>query len=72
MLNNSAGFPTTSTYKLLICLIQCIWENVTEKLWQILDLRSDKEKIVKFCSGIQEASHAMKDEIQLHSKTNLI
>jgi hypothetical protein len=28
-------------------------------LWRILDGRNDKEKIVKICSDIQEANHAM-------------
>ena len=41
-----------------------IGKNVTETLWRILDGRSDKEKIVKICSDIQEANHAMKDKIE--------
>jgi hypothetical protein len=40
-----------------------IRKNVTETLWRILDGRSDKEKIVKICSDIQEANHAMKNLI---------
>jgi hypothetical protein len=32
-----------------------------------LDGRSDKEKIVKICSDIQEANHAMKDVIELNN-----
>ena len=32
-----------------------IGKNVVETLWRILDLRSDKEKIVKICNDIQEA-----------------
>jgi hypothetical protein len=36
-----------------------IGKNVTETLWRILDGRNDKEKIVKICSDIQEASRAM-------------
>ena len=43
-----------------------IRKNVTETLWRILDLRSDKEKLVKICNGIRESNHAMKDVIQLH------
>ena len=43
-----------------------IGKNVAETLWRILDGRSDKEKIVKICNGIQEANHAMKDVITLH------
>ena len=44
-----------------------IGKNVDETLWKLLDLRSDKEKIVKHCNDIQEANHAMKYVIQLHS-----
>jgi hypothetical protein len=40
-----------------------IRKNVTETLWRILDGRNDKEKIVKICSDIQEANHAMHDLI---------
>ena len=43
-----------------------IIKNVAETLWRILDLRSNNEKIVKFCNGIQESNHAMKDVIQIH------
>ena len=43
-----------------------IAKNVTETLCQLLELRSDKEKIVKFCKEIQEGNHAMKDDIQFH------
>jgi hypothetical protein len=32
-------------------------------LWRILDGRSDKEKIVKICTDIQEANHAMQNVI---------
>ena len=32
-----------------------------------MDGRHDKEKIVKICSNIQEANHAMKNFIQLNS-----
>ena len=41
-----------------------IGKNVAETLWRILDGRSDKDKIVKICSDIQEANHAMKDNIE--------
>ena len=44
-----------------------IRKNATETLWQILDGRSDKEKIVKICSDIQEANHAIKDVIELNN-----
>jgi hypothetical protein len=44
--------------------IMHIGKNVAEKLWWILDGRSDKEKIIKICSEIQEANHAMKDFIE--------
>ena len=35
-----------------------IRKNITETLWKILDGRSDKE-ILKICSDIKEADHAM-------------
>ena len=44
-----------------------IEKNVAETLWKILDIRSDKEKLVKICNDIQESNHAMKDVIKLHS-----
>ena len=47
--------------------IMHIRNNVAETLWRIiLDGRSEKEKIVKICNGIQEANHAMKYVIQFH------
>ena len=49
-----------------------IVKNVAETLWRILDLRSDKEKIVKICKEIQEGNHAMKDVIQFHSNRDQI
>ena len=49
-----------------------IEKNVTETLWRILDVRSDKEKIIKICKGIQEGNHAMKDIIQFHSNEDQI
>ena len=45
-----------------------IRKNVTENLWRILDGRSEKENIFKFCKDIQEGNHAMKDVIQFHRK----
>jgi hypothetical protein len=41
-----------------------IRKNVTETLWRTIDDRRDKEKIVKFCTDIQEANHAMQSVIQ--------
>ena len=40
-----------------------IRNNVTETLWRILELRREKDKIVKACKDIQEGNHAMKDVI---------
>ena len=45
---------------------------VNETLWRLLELRSEKEKIVKFCKDIQEGNHAMKDVIQFHSNGDQI
>jgi hypothetical protein len=36
-----------------------IGKNVTKTLWRIIYGRRDKEKIVKICTDIQEANHAM-------------
>ena len=44
-----------------------IGKNVTETLWRLLELRREKDKIVKSCKYIQEGNHAMKDVIQFHS-----
>ena len=44
-----------------------IGKNVTKTLWQLLELRTKKHKIVKVCKQIQEVNHAMKDAIQFHS-----
>ena len=49
-----------------------IGNNVTETLWWILDLRSDKEKIVKNFKDIQEGNHAMKDIIQFQRNIDQI
>jgi hypothetical protein len=40
-----------------------IGKNITEFLWQILDGRTDKERIGKICSDIQEANHALQSVI---------
>ena len=44
-----------------------IGKNVTETLWWLLELRREKDKVVKVCKDIQESNHAMKDVIQFHS-----
>jgi hypothetical protein len=44
-----------------------IGKNVTETLWRIIDGRRDKEKVIKICSDIQEANHAMQSGIQSNS-----
>ena len=44
-----------------------IGNNVTETLWQLLELRREKDKGVKVCKDIQERNHAMKDVIQFHT-----
>ena len=49
-----------------------IRKNVSRTLQRILDLRSDKEEIVKICNDIPEANHAMKDAIQLHRNRDKI
>ena len=48
-----------------------IGKNVTETLWQLLELR-EKDKVVKVCKDIQESNHAMKDVIQFHSNRDQI
>ena len=40
-----------------------IKKNITELLWRILDGRTDKERIGKICSDIQEANHALQSVI---------
>ena len=42
-----------------------IGKNVTETLCRLLELRREKDKVVKVCKDIQESNHAMKDVIQL-------
>ena len=49
-----------------------IGNNVTKTLWRILELRREKDKIVKACKYIQEGNHAMKDIIQFHSNGDQI
>ena len=44
-----------------------IGKNVTEILWRLLEIRREKDKVVKACKYIQESNHAMKDVIQFHS-----
>ena len=43
-----------------------IGKNVTETLWRLLELRREKDKVMKACKEIQESNHAMKDVIQFH------
>ena len=45
---------------------------MTETLWRLLELRSEKDKIVKVCKDIQEGNHAMEDIIQFHSNGDQI
>ena len=52
--------------------IMHIKKNATVTLWQILDGRSEKERIVKICKDIQEGNHAIKDVIQFHSNGDQI
>ena len=49
-----------------------IRKNVTETLWRLLELRSSKEKIVKFSKDIQEGNHVMKEVIQFHGNRDQI
>ena len=42
------------------------------KKWRLLELRSEKDKIVKVCKDIQEGNHAMKDIIQFHRNRDKI
>ena len=44
-----------------------IGKNVTETLWRPLELRREKDKVVKLCKDIQESNHAMKDVIQFNT-----
>ena len=44
-----------------------IEKNISGKLWILLELNREKEKIVEFCKDIQEGNRAMKDVIKLHS-----
>jgi hypothetical protein len=47
-----------------------IRKNVNETLWQIIDGRRDKEKIVKICTDIQEANHAMQSVIRYSNRSD--
>ena len=49
-----------------------IGKNVTETLWRLLEIRREKDKVVKACKDIQERNHAMKDIIQFHSNGDQI
>ena len=49
-----------------------IGKNVTEILWRLMELRTEKDKIVKVFKYIQEGNHAMKDIIQFHSNRDQI
>ena len=49
-----------------------IENNMDETLWQILDGRSEKERIAKICKYIQKGNHAMKDVIQFHRNRDQI
>ena len=44
-----------------------IGNNVIETLWQLMEIRREKRKVVKACKDIQESNHAMKDIIQFHT-----
>jgi hypothetical protein len=44
-----------------------IRRNLIETLWRIIDGRSDKEKIVKICTNIQESNHALQNVIYSNS-----
>jgi hypothetical protein len=47
-----------------------IGKNVTETLWRIIDSRRDKDKIVKICTDIQEANHAMRSVIRYSNRSD--
>ena len=49
-----------------------IGKNVPKTLWRLLELRREKDKIVKVCKDIQEGNHAMKYIIQFHSNKDEI
>ena len=42
-------------------------KNVTETLWRLLELRREKDKVVKACKDIQERNYVMKNIIQFHT-----
>jgi hypothetical protein len=47
-----------------------IGKNVAEPFWRIIDRRRDKEKIVKICTDIQEANHAMRSVIRYSNRSD--
>ena len=49
-----------------------IGKNVTKTLWRLLEIRREKDKIVKACKDIQEGNHAMKDVIRFYSDRDQI
>ena len=49
-----------------------IGKNVTETLWGLLELRREKDKVVKSCKDIEESNHAMKYVIQFHRNKDQI
>ena len=67
ILYNLAGCPTMSLQITHLFDTMHIGKNVTETLWWLLELRREKDKIVKACKYIQKGNHAMKGVIQFHS-----
>ena len=67
ILFNSAGCPTENLQIAHLFDTLHIGKNVTETLWKLLELRREKDKVVKVCKDIQESNHAMKDIIQFHT-----
>ena len=47
-----------------------IGKNVTETLWWIIDGKRDKDEIVKICTNIQEANHAMWSVIRYSNRSD--
>ena len=73
ILNNSVGFPTMRTYKLFICLIECISERMWLKHYGEYWMEGLRKNFVfKICNDIQEAIHAMKYVNQFHSNGDQI
>ena len=68
ILFNSAGNPYYEHLQIAHLFdTMHIGKNVTETLWRLLELRREKDKVVKVCKDIQERNHAMKDVIQFHT-----